>query len=43
MHQGDINAIAAAGVTFGCGGTAYCPLGIVTREQMVAFIHRAAT
>jgi hypothetical protein len=43
MHEGDINAVAASGVTFGCGGTAYCPLATITREQMVAFLHRAAT
>jgi hypothetical protein len=40
-HEDDINRLAAAGVTTGCGGGAYCPGGWVTREQMAAFLHRA--
>jgi hypothetical protein len=40
-HEDDINRLAAAGVTTGCGGGAYCPGGSVTREQMAAFLHRA--
>jgi S-layer homology domain len=36
----DINAIAAAGVTTGCGGGNYCPKDNVTREQMAAFMNR---
>lgn len=37
----DIEAVAAAGVTFGCGdGTNYCPNGLVTRGQMAAFMNR---
>lgn len=39
--HGDINAIAAAGITAGCGGTNYCPDQDVTRGQMAAFLHRA--
>jgi subtilisin family serine protease len=41
VHEGDINRLAAAGVTSGCSGTAYCPSAAVTREQMAAFLHRA--
>lgn len=37
----DINAIAAAGITGGCGGTNYCPDANVTRGQMAAFLHRS--
>ncbi len=36
----DIQAIAAAGVTTGCGGGNYCPKDYVTREQMAAFMNR---
>lgn len=36
----DINAIAGAGVTAGCGGGNYCPKENVTREQMAAFMRR---
>ena len=41
QHEPDINRVAAAGVTNGCGPGAYCPQGSVTREQMAAFLHRA--
>jgi hypothetical protein len=40
-HEGDINAVAAAGVTFGCGPSSFCPMATVTRGQMAAFLHRA--
>lgn len=36
----DIDAIADAGVTLGCGGGNYCPDAFVTREQMAAFMNR---
>jgi len=36
----DIDAIADAGVTTGCGGGNYCPSQAVTREQMAAFMNR---
>jgi hypothetical protein len=36
----DIDAIADAGVTTGCGATTYCPKEFVTREQMAAFLNR---
>jgi hypothetical protein len=41
FHEADINRLAAAGITTGCGGGQYCPSGSVTREQMAAFLHRA--
>jgi hypothetical protein len=41
VHEGDINRVAAAGITFGCTTTTYCPSAHVTREQMAAFLHRA--
>jgi S-layer homology domain len=36
-----INAMAAAGLTSGCGDRRYCPGSPVTREQMAAFLLRA--
>jgi Tol biopolymer transport system component len=39
--ESSINKVAAAGITGGCGGTKYCPLGNVTRGQMAAFLRRA--
>jgi spore germination protein YaaH len=41
LHEPDINRMAAAGITNGCGGGVYCPTQVVTREQMAAFLHRA--
>jgi hypothetical protein len=35
-----INRVAAAGITFGCTTTRYCPEANVTREQMASFIAR---
>jgi hypothetical protein len=40
VFYNDINAIALAGITTGCGGGAYCPDAYVTRGQMAAFMHR---
>jgi hypothetical protein len=40
VFHNDINAIADAGVTTGCGGGNYCPSANVTREQMAAFMNR---
>jgi hypothetical protein len=40
-HQDDINRVAEAGITLGCGGTRYCPTEHVTREQMASFLRRA--
>jgi hypothetical protein len=44
QHQGDIEAIAAAGITKGCNppvNNLFCPQDAVTREQMAAFLVRA--
>jgi len=40
--RGVIEAMANAGITAGCGGGAFCPLGTVTRGQMAVFLDRAA-
>jgi hypothetical protein len=40
-HAADIAAIAAAGITTGCGGSNYCPFNPVTRAQMASFLVRA--
>ena len=41
FHEGNINAIAAAGVTTGCGGGRYCPGASLTRAQMASLLVRA--
>jgi hypothetical protein len=41
MHQADINALHAAGITGGCDDGAYCPNQAVTRAQMASFLTRA--
>jgi hypothetical protein len=40
-HEDSINRMAAAGITEGCGGSSFCPKGLVKRQQMAAFLHRA--
>jgi subtilisin family serine protease len=40
-HQGDINRLAAAGITGGCAEDRFCPGASVTREQMASFLARA--
>lgn len=40
-HEADINRVAAAGITLGCGPGLYCPHAAVTREQMASFLVRA--
>jgi hypothetical protein len=40
-HEADINRVAAAGITLGCGPGSYCPGQSVTREQMASFLVRA--
>ncbi len=45
VFQTDIARLAAAGITKGCNppdNTKFCPYQSVTREQMAAFLHRAA-
>jgi hypothetical protein len=41
QFESEIEALAAAGVTNGCGENAFCPNGSVTRAEMAAFIVRA--
>jgi hypothetical protein len=41
VHENDINALAKSGVTVGCAPNLYCPEGVVTREQMAAFLFRS--
>lgn len=42
IFEADINALAEAGITRGCGdGTGFCPEGLVTRGEMAAFLVRA--
>ena len=42
-HELDIDALAGAGITAGCGAVPlrYCPDRPVTRAQMATFLHRA--
>ena len=41
MHEANINALRASGITTGCTPTTFCPSNVVTRAQMTAFLHRA--
>ena len=41
IHEKNINILATASITSGCGPRLYCPAGSVTRGQMAAFLHRA--
>lgn len=40
-HEAAINAVAAAGITQGCGPEVFCPDAAVNRMQMASFIQRA--
>jgi spore germination protein YaaH len=40
-HESNINRLAAAGITYGCGQRRYCPDGLVLRDQMASFLSRA--
>jgi hypothetical protein len=40
IFEGDINELAASGITAGCGGTKFCPSPFVSRDQMSAFLWR---
>ena len=40
-HERNIDRIADAGVTLGCGPALYCPTELVTRGQIAAFLRRA--
>ena len=41
VFEDDINRLAHAGITMGCGPRLYCPDDLVTRGQMAAFLYRA--
>ncbi len=41
VHEANINAVAVAGITSGCGTSAYCPSRTVVRAQMASFLGRA--
>jgi hypothetical protein len=41
IFEADINAVAAAGITTGCASRQFCESGLVTREEMAAFLSRA--
>jgi len=43
LHEADINALAAAGITTGCTTTAFCPQRNVSRAEMATFLDRAAS
>lgn len=40
-HEADINKIAKAGITNGCGAGKYCPSNNLTRGEIAAFLARA--
>lgn len=40
-HEDDINRIAAAGITTGCGRTSFCPNKVLTRELLAPWLARA--
>jgi hypothetical protein len=40
VHEDNINRIAAAGITRGCGPDSYCPAANVDRDQMASFLDR---
>jgi hypothetical protein len=40
-HEANINRLASAGITAGCGPSTYCPDGVVARDQMATFLVRA--
>jgi hypothetical protein len=41
VHETNIGAIAAAGITLGCAASQYCPNQPVRRDQMASFLARA--
>jgi hypothetical protein len=40
-YQADINRLAEAGLTIGCGETAFCPDAFATRAELASFVSRA--
>lgn len=41
VHEPNINSLAEAGMTNGCGKVIFCPNASVIRGQLAAFVHRA--
>jgi spore germination protein YaaH len=41
IHEDNINRVAAAGITFGCGERRFCPRNAVPRDEMASFLARA--
>ncbi|MDH3499054.1 MAG: S-layer homology domain-containing protein, partial [Acidimicrobiia bacterium] len=41
LFEAEINAIAGAGVTLGCGPESFCPNDTMSRGQMASFLARA--
>jgi len=41
LFQSDINALAEAGITYGCGSDAFCPSVAATRSEAATFVVRA--
>ncbi len=41
IFEGDINALAAAGITVGCAEQLFCPTRTVSRAEMATFLTRA--
>ena len=39
-HEPSINALAASGITFGCGVDTFCPTAGVERDELAAFLFR---
>ena len=40
-HEANINKVAEAGISLGCGGSNYCPTDHLNRAQMATFLARA--
>ena len=40
-HEHNINLVAQAGITTGCGPNLFCPKALVKRDQMASFLARA--
>jgi hypothetical protein len=40
-YEADINRLAEAGLTIGCGETAFCPNALATRAELASFVSRA--
>jgi hypothetical protein len=40
-HEANINRLAEAGITTGCGASVFCPNEPINRQQVAAFLYRA--